>query len=200
MRHRICRRAWWIGLWRDPGARRILVFSLKSSTMNEQSVDARFTRLYDELKRLARRKRMPAEQTLDTTGIVHELYLSMVDGGALKFEHPRQFYAYAAQAIRHLLIDRARSRERLRHGGDLQRVDWEDIAEHERVSDPRRLLELDRALDDLTACDERAAEVFKLHYFAGQDLSQTADLLGISRRTADRDWQFARAYLQMQLG
>ncbi|HWS25182.1 MAG TPA: ECF-type sigma factor [Xanthomonadales bacterium] len=199
MRHPNCRRAWWIGLWRDPDARRILMLSRKSATMKEQSVDARFARLYEELKRLARRKRMPAEQTLDTTGIVHELYLSMVDGGALKFEHPRQFYAYAARAIRHLLIDRARSRERLRHGGDLQRVDWDCIGEHERASDPRRLLELDRALDDLTACDGRAAEVFELHYFAGQDLSQTADLLGISRRTADRDWQFARAYLQMQL-
>lgn len=168
--------------------------------MNEQTVDARFVRLYEELKRLARRKRVAAEPTLDTTAIVHELYLSMVDGGALEFEHPRQFHAYAARAIRHLLIDRARTRERMRHGGDLQRVDLDGVAAHEHVSDPRRLLELDRALDGLAARDGRAAEVFELHYFAGQDLTKTADLLGISRRTADRDWQFARAYLQMQLG
>ena len=180
--------------------RRILMLSRKSATMNEQSVDARFARLYEELKRLARRKRVAAEPTLNTTGIVHELYLSMVDGGTLEFEHPRQFHAYAARAIRHLLIDRARSRERMRHGGDLQRVDWEGIGEHAGFSDPRRLLELDRALEDLASRDQRAAEVFELHYFAGQDLTRTADLLGISRRTADRDWQFARAFLQMQLG
>ncbi len=168
-------------------------------TETEQSVDTRFARLYAELKLIARRKRRASEHTLNTTGVVHELYLAMVEGGELNFEHPRQFYAYAARAIRHLLIDRARSRERLRHGGDLHRVDFDALAEGEFVADPRRMLELDSALQALAAADPRAAQVFELHYFAGQDLSRTADLLGISRRTVDRDWQFARAYLQMQL-
>lgn len=169
-------------------------------TQPEHTVDLRFARLYEELKRLARHKRIASEQTLNTTGIVHELYLSMVDGGDLEFEHPRQFYAYAGRAIRHMLIDRARSRERMRRGGDLQRVDLDAVSENELAADPRRLLEIDRALDALAVTDRRAAEVFELHYFAGQTLTRIAELLGLSLRTVDRDWQFARAFLQMQLG
>ena len=165
----------------------------------ERPLDLLFGDYYQELRRLAHRQRMPGDgATLDTTALVHELYLQM-SRNQLDFEQTRQFYSYAARAMRHLLVDRARERMRMKHGGDMRRTEYSDTRVGNVHVDPAQALELDDALRRLELDDKRAADIVELHYFAGQDLSQTADLLGISRRTADRDWQSARAYLQMQL-
>lgn len=172
-------------------------------TQNENEtrpLDRLFGDVYHELRRLARRQRTPGDgATLDTTALVHELYLQM-SRNDLKFAHTRQFYAYAAQAMRHLLVDRARERARLKHGGDLRRTEFGDSMVGHVYVDPAQALELDEALRRLAAEDKRAAEIVELHYFAGLPLERIAELCGLSVRTVHRDWSYARAFLSAQLG
>ncbi len=164
------------------------------------ALDRLFDRVYDELRRLAHWQRSPLDgSTLDTTALVHELYLQMSRGDA-EFGHTRQFYAYAARAMRHLLVDRARARGREKHGGDLRRTELRDTLSGHVSIDPDLALELDQAIRRLEADDPRAARVVELHYFAGVSLEGIAELLDISPRTVHRDWQYARAFLGAQLG
>jgi len=165
------------------------------------SVDALFDEVYDRLKAMAGRQRARSGEplTLGTTELVHELYLRMGAGGDKRFEAPVQFFAYAARAMRTILIDAARSRGHLKHGGDLQRVSMTDPAVDEVEVDPARAIQLDAALKQLEIEDARAARVVELHYFAGLSLQQIAELLGVVRRTVDRDWRYARAFLMTQV-
>lgn len=162
-------------------------------------LDRRFEEVYGQLRRLARGQRAAGQDTLDTTALVHELYLQMRHGSdAFQFKEPRQFYAYAARAMRHLLIDRARARLRLKRGGDLQRVDLTDTSLGAGRASPEQALALDEALNRLATEDERAAEVVELHYFSGLPIAHIAELLGVSSRTVDRHWRYARAFLHAQ--
>lgn len=173
---------------------------MHSTPRQSPELDRLFADLYDELRRLARRQRSPADgATLDTTALVHELYLQM-NRSAPVFEHPRQFYGYAARAMRHLLVDRARARARAKHGGELRRTEFRDTASGPVMIDPQMALELDQAIGRLESDDPRAAHVVELHYFGGVPLERIAELLEISPRTAHRDWQYARAFLGAQLG
>ncbi|MBP6799322.1 MAG: sigma-70 family RNA polymerase sigma factor [Luteimonas sp.] len=163
------------------------------------ALDRLFDRVYDELRRLAHWQRSPLDgATLDTTALVHELYLQMSRGDA-EFGHTRQFYAYAGRAMRHLLVDRARARAREKHGGDLRRTELRDTLSGHVSIDPQLALDLDQAIRRLEADDPRAARVVELHYFAGVPLEGIADLLEVSARTVHRDWQYARAFLGAQL-
>jgi RNA polymerase sigma factor (TIGR02999 family) len=166
-----------------------------------QSADALFDAVYTRLKAMAGRQlaRGRAQGSLDTTALVHELYLRVSSNRELEFQHPAQFFAYAARAMRHLLRDRARDRLRQRAGGDWMRVTLtggEPIA----ITSAEQALALDDALDKLAVADARAAQVVEMRYFAGLSLEQVADTLGLARRTIDRDWRFARAFLHEQLG
>lgn len=174
---------------------------MSALTAPPAALDRLFSEVYAELRRLARRQRAAGSgDTLQTTALVHELYLQMNGSEHLRFAEPRQFYAYAARAMRHLLIDRARARARSKRGGDQQRLDLTDSAiDAPRVS-PEHALELDAALRRLAEEEPRAAEVVELHYFAGLPVERIAELLGLSTRTVDRDWRYARAFLQAQLG
>lgn len=166
---------------------------------DRRSLDELFGNVYQELRRLARRQRTPGDgATLDTTALVHELYLQM-SRNDLDFAQTRQFYAYAARAMRHMLVDRARGRARLKHGGDLRRTDYSDSHVGNVNVDPGQALELDAALRRLAQDDPRAAEVVELHYFAGLPIERIAELCGLSARTVHRDWQYARAFLGAQL-
>ena len=166
----------------------------------EPALDLLFDKVYGELRQLAHRQRSPLDgATLDTTALVHELYLQMSRSGA-EFEHTRQFYAYAGRAIRHLLVDRARARLRAKHGGELRRTELRDTTPGHVTVDPQLALDLDQSLRRLEADDPRAARVVELHYFAGMPLEQVATLLELSPRTVHRDWQYARAFLGAQLG
>jgi RNA polymerase sigma factor (TIGR02999 family) len=163
-------------------------------------VDRLFSAVYDELRRVARGQRSRSDgDTLDTTALVHELYLQMSRNDNFRFAGTHQFYAYAARAMRHLLVDRARGRARIKHGGELVRVDLDDAADAVQVS-AEQALELDRALVELAADDPRAAEVVELHYFGGLPVERIAELLGLSTRTVDRDWLYARAFLHSRVG
>jgi RNA polymerase sigma factor (TIGR02999 family) len=162
-------------------------------TNDERPLDGLFGEVYQELRRLAHRQRTPGDgATLDTTALVHELYLQM-SRNDLKF-------AYAARAMRHLLVDRARERARMKHGGDLRRTEYSESLEGGVQVDPQQALELDEALKRLASDDRRAAEIVELHYFAGLPLERIAELYGLSARTVHRDWSYARAFLGAQLG
>lgn len=163
------------------------------------SLEQLFTQVYDELRRLAHRQRCTRDGlTLNTTSLVHELYLQLARG-QVRFEQSRQFFAYAARAMRHLLIDRARERGRLRHGGERRRVELSESLADPSTIDDGRLLELDDALRKLAREDARAAEIVELHYFAGLSMEQIASILQCSQRTVYRDWRYARAYLHTVL-
>lgn len=162
--------------------------------------DALFAQVYDRLKAMAaRRLQDHAGATLDTTALVHELYLRIGDRPELRFDAQAQFFAYAARAMRHLLADRARDRLRLRAGGDWARVTLTADRTGLALDSAERALQLEQALRKLEALDARAAQVIELRYFAGLTLEQSADALGLARRTVDRDWRFARAFLQSEL-
>jgi RNA polymerase sigma factor (TIGR02999 family) len=153
--------------------------------------------VYEELRRLATQK-LDAEgpgHTLQPTALVHEAYLKLVGPNTDRSWKGRvHFFAAAAEAMRRILIDHARRKQRLRHGGKRKQVQLREAdASVEGPSDD--LLALDEALTALAEVDPTKAELVKLRYFAGLTLEEAADLLGISRATADRYWTFARAWL-----
>jgi RNA polymerase sigma factor (TIGR02999 family) len=157
--------------------------------------------VYDELRRLAR-ARLASEssgQTLEATALVHEAYLRLVgrDPG-VAWDGRGHFFAAAAESMRRILVDAARRKRRLRHGGGLDRIDLDQAAS---VGDDASgdVLALHEVLDQLSAEEPIAAEVVKLRYFAGLTTEQAALALGISLRTANRHWAFARAWLYEQL-
>jgi len=164
------------------------------------SSDALFAAVYDRLKAMAG-KRLAAgpHATLDTTGLVHEAFLRMQSGEPLQFSHPAQFFAYAARAMRHLLMDRARNRLRDRAGGAWVRITLTGADQRLAIDSAEQALELEQALEKLGVEDARALRVVELLHFAGLSLEQTAETLGLSRRTVDRDWRFARAFLRAEL-
>jgi RNA polymerase sigma factor (TIGR02999 family) len=157
--------------------------------------------VYDELRRLAA-QRLTGEgpgHTLQPTALVHEAYLKLVGPDP---RHPwngrGHFFAAAAESMRRILIDHARRKHRGRRGGGMKRVELEDMDDIEMLAEgggSDELLALDEALAQLAAADPRKAELVRLRYFAGLTLEQAAELLGISRATADRHWAFARAWL-----
>ena len=159
-----------------------------------------FAAVYAELRQSAHRmRRQQRGDTLNTTLLVHELYLRFKKNDDARFESTPQFFAYAARALRSIMVDHARSR----------------IAERERISDmtmlaildaetpalsPNQALALNDALQQLEQDDARAAKVVELHFFAGLSLPEVARHLELTTRTIDRDWRYARAFLQSVLG
>ncbi|HSE13314.1 MAG TPA: ECF-type sigma factor [Rudaea sp.] len=164
-------------------------------------VDPIYADLYERLKAMASRQRLRggAPRTLCTTELVHEAYLRMGESN-FRYEQTAQFFAYAARAMRHILTDAARRRMQPKRGGDQARLTLSDPAVDSVLVDPQLALQLDEALVALEREDARAAQVVELHYFAGLDLQQVADTLGVARRTVDRDWRYARAFLAARAG
>jgi RNA polymerase sigma factor (TIGR02999 family) len=158
--------------------------------------------VYDELRKLAAQK-LAGEtpgQTLQPTALVHEAYLRLA--GENKEQHwdsRGHFFAAAAEAMRRILVERARQKASLKRGGDRDRV---DVAEGLLAApEPREdILALDAALTKLAETDKQAAELVQLRYFAGLPLREIADFLGLSPRTADRVWAYARAWLREEVG
>nr|WP_176764072.1 ECF-type sigma factor [Aquimonas voraii] len=165
-----------------------------------EAPDALFAAVYERLKAMAgKRLAGEASATLQTTAVVHELYLRMHAAGELRFSHRAQFFAYAARALRHLLKDRARDRLRLKAGHGWVAVTLESDDLPLALASAEETLALDAALSELAALDARAAQVVELRYFAGLSLEDVAESLGLARRTVDRDWRFARAFLHERL-
>ena len=162
--------------------------------------DALFETVYARLKAMAGRRLAAAHaDTLQTTALVHELYLRVSSQRELVFAQPVQFFAYAARAMRHLLSDRARDRLRLRAGGDWVRVTLTGGDDRFAIENAEQALALDDALRRLEETDPRAARVVELRYFAGLTLEQIAESMDLTRRTIDRDWRFARAFLKTEI-
>lgn len=152
--------------------------------------------LYTELRRLAA-QRLAHErpgQTLQATALVHEAWLRLDNTGNHRWNGRAHFFAAAAEAMRRILVDNARRKQRLKHGGDCERVEMEADELCAPIPDDD-LLALDEALNQLAELDASAAELVKLRFFAGLTQADAAEQLGISRSTADRTWQFARAWL-----
>jgi RNA polymerase sigma factor (TIGR02999 family) len=156
--------------------------------------------VYQELRRLAAQKisREPPGQTLQATALVHEAYIRLVGPEAQNFSGRTHFFAAAAEAMRRILIDNARRKQRLKHGGGRQKVDLNN-AEIAVEAPSDDLIALDEALERLAQKDKVKADLVKLRYFAGLTLEQAAGLLNLPERTAKRYWAHARAWLYRQV-
>lgn len=157
--------------------------------------------VYGELRRLAAQKmsREKPGQTLDATALVHEAYLRLIGSHETPtFANSRHFFLAAAEAMRRILVDKARRKKCREHGGGRQRLDL-DAVELCVDGEDERILAVDEALQQLTACEPQVAEVVRLRWFAGLSIEKTAETLSISVRTANRHWAYARAWLFQHL-
>jgi RNA polymerase sigma factor (TIGR02999 family) len=165
-----------------------------------RAVDKLLPAVYDELRRLAAWKisqEMPG-QTLQATALIHEAYIRLVGEEARTWKSRSHFFAATAEAMRRILIENARRKRSLKRGGDRQRVDIDDA--QLSIEEPSEdIVLLDEALTKLTQEDPEVAELVKLRYFAGLTIEQAAETMGISSRTADRYWVYARAWLYQEI-
>src|SRR5262249_43820322 len=168
---------------------------------NPQAADELLPLVYDELRRLAAQKlsQEAPGQTLQATALVHEAYLRLVDvAQAQEWNSRGHFFAAAAEAMRRILVDAARNKHSLKRGGNCRRLPLDEA----NLRAPRTdedILAVDEALGRLAATDTEAAELVKLRFFAGLTAEQAAEALGVSARTADRIWAYARAFLLKHL-
>jgi len=165
-----------------------------------RAADQLFPLVYDALRQLAAAKlaHEAPGQTLQATALVHEAYLKLVETQAQQWNSRGHFFAAAAEAMRRILVDRARKKHSVKHGGDRVRepLDEANVMTPEVGED---LVALDEALEQLAARDAEAGELVKLRFFAGLTSAQAAGALGISSRTADRIWTYARSFLLAEL-
>ena len=158
--------------------------------------------VYEQLRALAARKMREEhpDQTLQATALVHEAYLRLVDSTKVQLWASRwQFFAAAAEAMRRILVDNARRRGRIKHGGEMIRVDLDSL-ELIFHDPPDRLIALDEALTRLANEHPERARLVNLRYFGGLTHEEAAQALGVSVSTADRHWAYARAWLYRQMG
>ena len=167
---------------------------------DSQAADKLLPLVYEELRRLAAHKMSlePPGQTIQATALVHEAYIRLVGSENQDWNSRTHFFAAAAEAMRRILIENARRKHRLKHGGAQQRVDFEE-AQLAIKEPPEDIIALDEALGKLAQKDPVAAELVKLRYFAGLTLDQAGKILEIPPRTADRFWAYARAWLYHEI-
>jgi RNA polymerase sigma factor (TIGR02999 family) len=164
-----------------------------------EAMDRLFSTVYKELRRIARRQ-LQLERTghtLGTTGLVHETYMRLVDQTRVEWRDRAQFFGAAAWAMRRILVDYARRNRAARRGGGSVRLTLnDDVPAAERSE---MLLALDESLDRLTALDRRLGQVVECRYFGGLTEQETAEVLGVTRRTVQRDWAKARGWLYLEM-
>lgn len=156
--------------------------------------------IYDELRRIAHRyaRRERNGHTLQTTALVHEAYLRLAGTEKPDWQNRSHFFAVTAQVMRHVLIDHARRRRYIKHGGEAQQIPIEEasLMARERAAE---LVALDEALEELARIDPRKSRVVELRYFGGLSLEETAEAVGVSLMTVRRDWRAAKAWLFRRL-
>jgi RNA polymerase sigma factor (TIGR02999 family) len=157
--------------------------------------------VYDELHRRAARylRHERINHTLQTTALVHEAYLKLVDQDSVNWKDRGHFFAVAAQAMRRILVDHAKHKHRAKRGGAAGDLQLDDVFEIPKVENNVDIEALDEALSRLAAIDPQQERLVELRYFAGLSLEETAGALGISRATAAREWQMAKAWLHREL-
>lgn len=160
-----------------------------------------FPVVYAQLRDLAHKKMSREREglTLQTTALVHEVYLRLNDDPSVTWENSRQFFAVAAEAMRRILVERARRYSARKHGGGRGRIDLDHVDAATASVDPDAMLALDEAMNELRRFDERLSEVVMLRYFAGLSVEEVAKALDRTSRTVLRDWAIARAWLWRKL-
>ena len=169
---------------------------------DKDAADELLPLVYDELRKLAtaRMVRENPGQTLQATGLVHEAYIRLVEASdAQHWDSRGHFFASAAEAMRRILVERARHKQREKHGGGWNRLELNEVADVAAMP-PGELLSLSDAIDSLSQHDPAAAELVKLKCFAGLSIPQAAKTLGISRSNAYRQWTYAKAWLLSRVG
>ena len=166
------------------------------------ALDALTPRMYEDLRRIAGSfmRHENAGGTIQTTALVHEAYLKLVDLSGIDCGHRKQFFALCAQIMRRILLDRARRRLAAKRGGAGLRVEFSEAAPDSAAERAIEVVRLDDALDALAKMDARKAEVIQLRFFAGLSVQETAQFLEVSEDTVLRDWRLARSWLLKELG
>ena len=156
--------------------------------------------VYDELRRLAAHKMAnePPGQTLQPTALVHEAWLRLASGAEQSWNNRQHFFRAAAEAMRHILVDRARQRNSQRHGGHLQQTELSE-SNAPATSPDDELLAVHEALEELSRRDPISADLVKLRYFAGLNMDEASQALGIPLRSAERMWTFAKTWLRKEI-
>lgn len=166
------------------------------SNGNKEAFDRLMPVVYEELRRLAHQymRRERAGQTLQTTALVNEAYLRLIDYKRMRWQGRAHFFAVAAQAMRRILVEQARKHHAAKRGGDAQRVTLDDtaIVSRERIEE---VIAVDNALKELEALDERKGRIVELRFFSGLNVEETAEVMGISAPTVKREWRAAKAWL-----
>ena len=174
----------------------------EASGGNQEALDRLLPLVYDELRAIAhgQRRSEPAELTLNTTALVHEAYLKLVDQKRVTWQNRAHFFAIASRSIRRIVIDRARERLAQKRGGDAAHISIEELdAEPLGEEQADVLVGLDEALSRLAAFDPRQGDVVTYRFFGGLTIDETAEVLGVSPATVKREWAMAKAWLHREL-
>jgi len=167
---------------------------------DREALDKLVPLVYDELRRIARRymEREPAGHTLQTTALVNEAYLRLIEQKGMKWQNRAHFFAISAQLMRRILVSMARARHANKRGGDARQVSLDEalVISEERAAE---LVALDEAMNELAALDPRRSRVVELRYFGGLSVEETAEVLKISPETVMREWKRAKAWLYTEL-
>ena len=167
---------------------------------DQTALDRLMPLVYDELRRMARRymDRQPSGHTLQTTALIHEAYLRLVNQQEVQWQNRAHFFGVAAKAMRSILVDYARTRQAVKRGGDTRRLSLDEaaIVSAERTDE---LVALDDALQSLATFDQRKCQVVEMRYFGGLTVEETAEVLQVSPETVARDWRLARTWLLREL-
>ncbi|QDV47317.1 RNA polymerase sigma factor [Stieleria neptunia] len=173
---------------------------LQSDRDGEALSEKLFPLIYGELRRMAAAQmaREKPGQTLQPTALVHEAYLRLVGDSEVRWQNRAHFFSAAARSMRQILVNRAVKKKAQKHGGDLQRLPF-DEAFFSDEPPPDQLLALDEALHRLEAIDTRKGQVVMMRYFGGLSIEETATALGMSAATVKREWQFSRSWLYREM-
>jgi RNA polymerase sigma factor (TIGR02999 family) len=182
-------------------SRPITMYLQKWRQGDSAALDQVMQYVYDDLHRRAAAylKNERPGHSMQPTGLVHEAFIRLVDKQEIDWEDRNHFFAVAAQAMRRILVDYARNRNRLKRGGADDNLPLDETLPMYSAGPRVDLVALDEALTDLATFDERQARIVELKYFGGMTLEETAGVLGVSAVTVKRDWQIARAWLRQQL-
>ena len=171
-----------------------------SDSGNREALDQLMPIVYDELRRQAARylKHERPGHTLQTTALVHEAYVRLIDQAGVRWQNRAHFYGIAAEMMRRILVDHARKRNAAKRGGDAIKVTLNEAVQPAAETN-FDLIAVDEALTKLAALDEQQARVVELRFFGGLNVEETAEVLGISDRTVKRDWSVAKAWIRREL-
>lgn len=184
----------------DDGSHQITLLLIDWSKGDQYALEQLMPLVYEELRRMARSymSRQPSGHTFQTTELIHEAYLKIAGGGEKRWQNRAHFFGVAAKAMRHILVDYAKSKSRSKRGGWQDRITFvEDIAVSRERSE--EIIALDDALDQLAVLDERKVRVVEMKFFGGLTAEEIAEVLKVSPETIKRDWSFSKTWLQREL-